>query len=113
VSSSVRYPDLHSGVPPAAFRKRSAYFRRQHGSTVPTRILMKASARAIAAIGALAATLPVYVLLILCGGVAALVLLVYIGITLPAVWSARPACRKAAAAVLRQILNASTGGERL
>ena len=39
----------------------------------------------------------------------ALVLLVYIGIALPAVWSAKPARRKAAAAVLRQFFNACTG----
>ena len=40
---------------------------------------------------------------------AVLVLLVYTGIALPAVWSAKPARRKAAAAVLRQVLNAWTG----
>ena len=51
---------------------------------------MKASARAIAA-SPLAVTLPAHVLLILSGGMAALVLLVYIGIALPAVWSAKPA----------------------
>ena len=56
-------------------------------------------------------TLLAHVLLIPIGGVAALVLLVYIGITLPAVWSGKPARREAAAAVLRQILNACTGGE--
>jgi hypothetical protein len=66
-----------------------------------------ASALGIAA--ALAATLPVHVLLILSGAVAALVLPVYIGIALPAVWSAKPARRKAAAAVLQQILDARTG----
>lgn len=73
---------------------------------------MKASARAIAAIATVAAILPAHALLILSGGMAALVLLVYIGIALPAVWSAKPARRKAAAAVLRQVLNACTGGER-
>jgi hypothetical protein len=73
---------------------------------------MKASARAIAAIAAVAVTLPAHALLILSGGTAALVLLVYIGIALPAVWSAKAARRKAAAAILRQILNACTGGER-
>jgi len=52
------------------------------------------------------------VLLILSGGVAALVLLVYAGIALPAIWSAKPARRKAAAPVLRQILNACIGGDR-
>lgn len=73
---------------------------------------MNASALGIAA--ALATTLPVHVPLILTGGVAVLVLLVYIGIALPAVWSAKPARRKAAAAVLRQILDAwiSTFGGR-
>jgi hypothetical protein len=67
---------------------------------------MKASARAIAAVATVAVTLPTHVLLILGGAMAALVLLVYIGIALPAVWSAKPARRNAAAAVLRQVLNA-------
>lgn len=67
---------------------------------------MNPSARAIAA--ALAVTLPVHALLILTGAGAALALLVYIGIALPAVWSAKPARRKAAAAVLRQVLDACT-----
>ena len=71
---------------------------------------MKASARTITA--AVAVTLPVHVLLILSGGMAALVMLVYIGIALPAVWSAKPARRKAAADVLRQVLNAWTSRER-
>lgn len=78
-------------------------------------ILMKASARAITAATAVTtvtATLPAHVLLMFGGGMAALVLLVYIGIALPAVWSARPARRKAAAAVLRQVLNTCTGGKR-
>lgn len=67
-------------------------------------------ARAITA--ALAVTLPGHVLLILSGGVAALILLVYIGIALPAIWSAKPAHCKAAAAVLRQILHACTSDGR-
>jgi hypothetical protein len=71
---------------------------------------MNASALGIAA--TLAATLPIHVLLILGGGVTALVLLVYLGIALPAVWSAKPPRRKAAAAVLRQILDACTGANR-
>ena len=75
-------------------------------------ILMKASARAIAAVATVAVTLPAHVLLILSSGIAALVLLVYIGIALPAVWSAKAARRKAAAAVLRQVLNTCTGEER-
>jgi hypothetical protein len=58
---------------------------------------------------ALTATLPVHALLILSGGVAALVLLVYVGIALPAVWSAKSARRKAAAAVLELILEAWAG----
>ena len=57
-------------------------------------------------------TLPAHVLLILSGGMAALILLIYIGIALPAVWSAKPARRKAAAAVLSQLINARTGAER-
>ncbi len=73
---------------------------------------MRASARAIAAVATVAVTLPAHVLLILSGGMAALVLLVCMGIALPAVWSAKPARRKAAAAVLRLVLNACTGGER-
>jgi len=36
-------------------------------------------------------------------GMSILALLVYVGIALPAVWSAKPARRKAAAEVLRQI----------
>ena len=75
-------------------------------------ILMKASARAIAAIATVAVTLPTHVLLILSGGIAALVLLVCIGIALPAVWSAKPTRRKAAADVLRQVIYACTGRER-
>jgi hypothetical protein len=70
-------------------------------------MFMNISARGITA--ALAVALPVHVLLILGGGVAVLVLLVYIGIALPAIWSAKPARRKAAAAVFRQVLNAFTG----
>ncbi len=64
------------------------------------------------AIAALATTLPIHVLLILSAGVAGLVLLVYIGIALPAVWSAKPTRRTAAAAVLRQILDAWSGANR-
>jgi hypothetical protein len=71
---------------------------------------MNASARAITAV--LAVTLPAHVLLILSGEVAALILLAYIGIVLPAIWSAKPARRKAAAAVLRQVLNACISGRR-
>jgi hypothetical protein len=73
---------------------------------------MNASALGIASASAFAAALPVQVLLIISGGMVALVLLVYTGIALPAVWSAKPARRKAAAAVLRQILDAWTGANR-
>lgn len=53
---------------------------------------------------AVTAVLPLHVLVIaaVCAGV--IVLLVYAGIALPAVWSARPARRTAAAEVLRQVL---------
>jgi hypothetical protein len=71
-------------------------------------MFMNASTCAVTATVAL--TLPVHVLLILGDG-AALALLVYIGIALPAGSSAKPARRKAAAAVLRQVLNAYTGEE--
>jgi hypothetical protein len=60
---------------------------------------------------AFAATVPARMLLVLSGG-AALVLLVYIGIALPAVWSAKPTRRKAAAAVLAQILDTCTRANR-
>jgi len=71
---------------------------------------MKASFRAIAV--GLTVTLPAHALLTFGLFAAATVLLVYIGIALPAVWSAKPARRKAAAAVLRQVFNACTSGER-
>lgn len=73
---------------------------------------MKASARVIAAVAAVAATLPTHVLLVLSGGAAALVLLVYFGIALPSVWSAKPARRKAAADVLRLLLDSCARRER-
>lgn len=63
---------------------------------------MKASAFKVAAL--LTVALPVHVLLIVGGGVAGLVLLVYAGVVLPSVWSSKSARRKAAAAVLRDIL---------
>jgi hypothetical protein len=72
---------------------------------------MKTTVRAVAAVATVAVTLPTHVLLLLSGGMVALVLLVYIGIALPAVWSAKPGRREAAAAVLRQFLNARRGGE--
>jgi hypothetical protein len=61
---------------------------------------------------ALAVTPPAHMLLIFSIGVAALCLLAYLGIALPAVWSAKPARRKAAAAVLYQILNALSSHNR-
>lgn len=63
---------------------------------------MKASAIGTAA--TLAATLPAHSLVVLGSGVAVLALLIYAGIALPAVWSAKPGRREAAAAVLREIL---------
>lgn len=74
-------------------------------------MLMNASARRMI-IASLVVILPVDVLLILSIGAAALVLLVYVGIAMPAIWSTKPTRRKAAAAVLRQVLNANTGGQR-
>ena len=68
---------------------------------------MKASARAAATV--VTVILPVHVLLVLGSGIAALLLLIYIGIALPAVWSTTPIRRKAAAAVLGQILGAQGG----
>jgi hypothetical protein len=53
---------------------------------------------------ALAAALPAHVLLILTVSIGVLALLIYAGVALPAVWSAKPARREAAAEVLRQIL---------
>jgi hypothetical protein len=41
---------------------------------------------------------------VILAGLAVLVLLVYVGIALPAAWSTKPTRRKAAADVLRQIL---------
>ena len=71
---------------------------------------MKASTRAIAFVTAVAVTLPDRVLLILCGVVATLALLLYLGIAMPAVWSAKPARRKAAGSVFRLFLIACTSG---
>ena len=53
---------------------------------------------------AVATVLPTHALIIAAVCASAIVLLVYAGIALPAVWSARPARRRAAAEVLRQIL---------
>ena len=70
------------------------------------------NAAALATAVAVAASVPIHVLLAVTGGAAGLALLVYIGIALPAVWSAKPARRKAAAAVLGQILDAVTSANR-
>jgi hypothetical protein len=53
----------------------------------------------------LAAALPAHELLVITGGLGGLALLVYAGVVLPAVWSAKPARRKAAVAVLHQIFS--------
>ncbi len=53
---------------------------------------------------ALTAALPFHLLLIIASGAGVLALLIYAGVVLPAVWSAKPARRKAAATVLHQIL---------
>jgi hypothetical protein len=68
----------------------------------PIVVVMKASTLGVTA--AAAAVLPAHMLLILAGGAAGLILITYIGIGLPAVWSAKPARRKAAATVLYLIL---------
>jgi hypothetical protein len=52
----------------------------------------------------LAVALPIHVLLFFVVGVGVLILLVYAGLALPAVWSAKSSRRRAAAEVLRQIL---------
>jgi hypothetical protein len=51
-----------------------------------------------------AVAIPLHVLLALIISAVVLVLLVFFGIALPAVWSAKPARREAAADILRQIL---------
>jgi hypothetical protein len=69
---------------------------------------MNTSARAATA--ALAISLPVHLVIAIAWGAAALALLIYTGIALPAVWSAKPARRTAAAAVLRQLIDIRTSG---
>jgi hypothetical protein len=63
---------------------------------------MNVSPSRVAAI--LIAALPFHIVLLFGGAAGVLALLVYAGVALPAVWSAKPARRTAAAAVLRQIL---------
>jgi hypothetical protein len=55
-------------------------------------------------VGALSAVLSLHALLVIAGSLGVLALLIYAGVVLPAVWSAKLSRRKAAAAVLRQIL---------
>jgi hypothetical protein len=57
-------------------------------------------------------TLPTRPLMIPSGAVGVLFLPVYLGIVLPAMWSAKPARRKASADVLRQAPSARTGRKR-
>ena len=57
-----------------------------------------------AAAAVLPSAISVHVMLIVATGAGLLVLLIYAGIALPAVWSGKPARRKAAADVLCQIL---------
>ena len=78
----------------------------------PSRIVIPMKPSALRITATLAATLPIHVLLISSCGMAAIFLLVYVGIVLPAVWSAKPARRKAAASVLRQILDAWISAKR-
>jgi hypothetical protein len=52
-----------------------------------------------------AATYTPHVISVLAAALTVLALLIYAGIALPAVWSRDPERRKAAASVLRQILN--------
>jgi hypothetical protein len=108
VSGTVRCPRFHSGVLPAPATRLPHCSGVGIGRVTPIRILilMNASTRAITA--ALAVTMPVHAILIISGGIGALALLVYLGIALPAVWSAKSARRKAAAAVLREFLSAFT-----
>ena len=60
----------------------------------------------------LAAALPAHVLLILASSIGVLALLIYAGVALPAVWSAKPARRKAAAEVLIRSSPSSAGDDR-
>ena len=69
----------------------------------PHVVLMNVSASRVAVV--LSAALPIHGLPVVAGSLGVLALLVYAGVVLPAVWSAKPARRKAAAAVLRQILD--------
>jgi hypothetical protein len=63
------------------------------------------TARGDSASGLLAAfTAAPHLLIMIAAGVGLLALLVFLGIALPAVWSSKPARRKAATVVLGQIL---------
>jgi hypothetical protein len=108
VSGAVRRPHPQSGVPPAVLHEYSALLRCQQPIAALSSILVVMKASALGIIAAAAAAFPVHVLLILLGATAGLILLIYLGIALPAVWSAKPARRKAATTVLRLILDACT-----
>jgi hypothetical protein len=99
-ASSLPFPLVFRTFPLSASDRSADQHRRHHERPV------------FATAVTLATSLPASVLLALSGGVAALMLLVYIGIALPAVWSAKPARRKAAAIVLGQILDAWTDANR-
>jgi hypothetical protein len=65
---------------------------------------MKPSALSVAA-GVTGTVLDPQIFKLILVSMAVVVLLIYTGITLPAVWSKKPGRRKAAAEVLRQILS--------
>jgi hypothetical protein len=99
-----------STCPACRFPEYSSPFRYRHpiAALSPIVVTMKTSVLGISA--ATAAAFPAHVLLIISASAAGLMLLIYIGIALPAVWSVKPARRKAAATVLRLILDACTRG---
>jgi hypothetical protein len=97
--------------PASGFSYYSASVRHQQPIRAVPGIVISMNAFAIG-IAALTASLPAHTLLILGSVGAGFVLLIYIGIALPAIWSAKSARRKAAAAVLAQILTACTRTNR-
>lgn len=66
------------------------------------RLLMTRGANVVGLLTALTAA--PHLLVVIAAGVGLLALLIFLGIALPAVWSSKPARRKAATAVLGQIL---------
>src|SRR5579862_4397392 len=98
-------PSCQLNLLACTFLLRSGPVRRYHPSTPSSRmvIFMKASAARVTT-AVLAVVVPVHVLLLFLAGAGVLTLLVYGGLALPAVWSAKPARRRAAADVLRKIL---------